>query len=212
MNLTIITAAWHAENLPKVIESIDNQTYQDFQHIIVNDNNPEVREVMKPLCDGVKRHWIDCGVRGHFYGAIARNIGAMMAFSYIHHSKRDIENEWICFHDDDNRWETNHLQSMIEVAEANPQATLIATDAVWIGSHDKIWREIRPCRISQDHCDLGQFAYRTSLFRAYGYFHAHPRSKQRYDWRLIEKIVKGEGMGKVAFTNQPTFLMNYKKR
>jgi glycosyltransferase involved in cell wall biosynthesis len=129
MNLTIVTAAWRAENLPKIIESIENQTVKGFEHLIINDNNPEVRNVFKDLCDGKHRHWIDIGVRTHFFGAIARNIGVMSAFSYVHHSKRNIENEWIIFLDDDNLWKPNHLQTIVETLEQNPDATMIATDA-----------------------------------------------------------------------------------
>lgn len=211
MKLTIISALWHWEHLPNLIKSIDSQTYQDFQHILVNDNNDVVREQFKQLCDGKRRHWIDLGVRTHFYGALARDIGVLVAFSYIHHSKRDIENEWVCFHDEDNAWEPNHLQSMIETAEANPDATMVASDAVWIGANDKNWRVTMPCKIRHGACDLGQFLYKTKLFREYGYFFPHPHRKHKYDFELISKMVSGEG-NRLVFSHQPTFLMNYKKR
>jgi glycosyltransferase involved in cell wall biosynthesis len=211
MNLTIVTAAWRAENLSRVIESIENQTVKGFEHIIVNDNNPEVRNIFKNLCDGEHRHWIDIGVRTHFYGAIARNIGVMSSFSYIHHSKRDIENEWIVFCDDDNLWKPNHIQTIIEALAHNPHATMVATDSIWVGAHNKDWNEIRLCKIARGKCDLGQFAYKTLLFKKYGYFDAHPHSKQLYDWRLIRKMAEGEG-DKLIFTNQPTFIMSYRKK
>ena len=209
--ITIITASWNAENLPKVIESIDNQTYTDWHHIIINDNNPEVREIMKGLCDNKKRFWIDFGLRTHFYGALARNTGAMIAFCYIHHSKRDIENEWICFHDDDNLWDPSHLESIVDTLNKNPESTLIASDAVWVGANDKNWRGIKPCRIKHGSCDLGQFMYKTKLFKEYGYFDPCPRRKHKYDIELIKKIAEGEGE-RISYTNQPTFIMNYKKR
>lgn len=211
MNLTIITAAWNAENLPKVIESIDSQTVKGFQHIIVNDNNPEVREIMKPLCDGVNRHWIDLGVRTHYYGALARNIGVIMAFSYTYHRDRDIENEWVCFHDDDNIWLPNHLESMIAMLEENPEATMIASDMEMIGQTDKKFRKVVPCWIKHGHCDLGEFLYKTKLFREYGYFFPHPRRKHKYDYELIKKMANGEG-DKLVYTKKPTMLMNYKKK
>ena len=214
MNLTIVTAMWHADNLPKVIESVGNQTYQDFQHILVNDNSPEIRNILRKSSlsfDDSKQHWIDLGVRTHYYGALARNIGAIVAFSYLHHSKRDIENEWIVFHDDDNCWKPNHLESMVKTLEANPEATMIATDAIWIGANDKTWKEERPFKLANGKCDLGQFAYKTKLFREYGYFFPHPRHKHKYDWELIKKMGEGEG-DKLVRTNESTFLMNYKKR
>jgi len=211
MRLTIVTAAWNAVNLPKVIESIDNQTYKDFQHIIVNDNNPEVREVFKGLCDGKKRHWVDIGVRTHYYGALARNIGVMVAFSYIHASKRDIDNEWIVFHDDDNLWEPNHLESMVKTAEESDNAVMIGTDAQWVGATDKSWKEVRICNFRHCGCDLGQFMYKTTLFKKYGYFDPHPRRKQKYDWELLKKIIINERKN-IHLTNRPTFIMNYKKK
>ena len=209
--ITIVTALWNASNLPKVIESIDNQTYQDFQHIIVNDNNPEVREIFKEKCDGVKRHWIDFGVRTHYYGALARNTGVIVAFSYMHASKRDIDNEWILFHDDDNLWEPDHLESMISTANDNEEATMVASDAKWVGANDKTWTQNKKCEMKHGACDLGQFMYKTELFRKYGYFFPHPHSKHKYDWRLIEKMATGE-KDKLVFTNKPTFIMNYKKK
>jgi len=223
MRLTIVTAAWNAEKLPRVIvTSIGCQSFMDWQHIIINDNNPEVRELMENGTFGVhnlkfsedefdRRHWIDFKFRTHYYGAIARNTGAMAAFSYVHSSKRDIENEWIVFHDDDNIWEPDHLYSMVKVAEENPEATIVASDARWVGANDKTFNEIHPCKLKHGGCDLGQFMYKTKLFKEYGYFDPHPHSKHKYDWRLIEKMTSGEG-DKLVYTGKPTFIMNYKKK
>jgi hypothetical protein len=49
------------------------------------------------------------------------------------------------------------------------------------------------------------------LFKKYGYFDAHPHSKQRYDWRLISKMAEGEG-DKLVFTHQSSFIMSYRKK
>lgn len=209
ITITIITAAWRAENLPKVIESVNNQTYKKWQHILVNDNNPDVRDVFKNMCGDVMRFWIDLGVRTHYYGAIARNIGAMAAFSYLH--ERDLDNEFICFHDDDNLWQPNHLQTMVDAVIANPTATLVASDAIWVGFNDKGWQEYRPCKIRQGAIDLGQLMWKNSLFKKYGYFDPRPRRKQKYDFELIEKMVDGEGNNFIK-TNLPTFLMSYRKK
>lgn len=215
MNLTVVTAAWRVDGVKKVIGCLNNQTYQDFEHIIVNDNNTDVRKWLNEnyfFENENRRHIIDSHVRLHYYGALARNIGIQVAFSYLHHSKRDIENEWVCFLDDDNLWKTNHLQSMIDALKTNPEATMITSDAEWIGVNDPNWREIKECKFRHGGCDLGQFLYKTKLFKTYGYFDPHPHNKQRFDWRLIEKIVKGEGLDKIVLTHQSTFLMSYRKR
>ena len=211
MKITIITALWHADNIPAVIESVDNQTYQDFQHILVNDNNENVRKVFKGVCDGVKRHWIDFGVRCHYYGAMARNTGVMSAFSYCHHSKRDRDNEWILFHDDDNKWEPYHVEAMVNAVKRRPKSTMVVADSVWVGAKDKEWKTIRKAEFRHGGCDLGQFMYKTELFRKYGYFDPHPGLKHKYDWVLLKKMTEGEE-GNIIFTGEPSFIMNYKKR
>ena len=105
---------------------------------------------------------------------------------------------------------------MIEAAEANPKATMIASDALWVGAHDKEWKETREAKLRHGGIDLGQIMYKTKLFKQYGYFDPHPRAKHKYDWNLIEKFINMEGISvesnKIAFTHKPTFIMNYKKR
>ncbi len=207
--ITIITAAWHHENLGSLIASIDAQTYTNWHHIIVNDNNPEIRKELEGLYRTKKRLWIDLGFRTHYYGALARDIGVITAFSYVHHSKRDIENEWVCFHDDDNIWNPDHLETMMAKVEGD--ISLVASDALWIGANDPDWQELRRFKPRHGGCDLGQFIYKTKLFRKYGYFFPHPRRKHKYDWELISKMLKGEA-GRIAYTNNASFILNYRKK
>ncbi len=209
--ITIITAAWNLDGLKRTIKSIDNQTYKDWNHIIVNDGNENIRKELSRLCDGNKRRWIDLGFRTHYYGGLARNIGVITSFSYMHHSKRDIDNEWVVFHDDDNYWAPEHLKSMIDASTGLSEPSMVASDAIWMGSRDKDWQREVKCTLKHGGCDLGQFMYKTKLFRKYGYFFPHPRRKHKYDWELIKKMTDGE-VDKISYTNKPTFIMNYKKR
>ncbi len=214
MNLTIITAIHdRLDGLMNVFKSLENQTYQGFEHILVDDCSTEINyEKLEELCkNNPHRHFVRLGFRSHFYGCFARDIGTLLAFSYIHHSRRDIDNEWVIYLDTDNEWKPNHLESMIKALEENPQLTMIGADMEMIGVNDKSWKQIRPCRIKQGYCDIGSFMYKTSLFRKYGYWFAHPHRKHKYDVELIKKIVDGE-YGKVFFTNQATFLMSYRKK
>lgn len=214
MNLTIVTASYNnIGGLINVIDSLNNQTYKDFDHIIVDDCSSEIdHNKLNELCgENNRRYFIKSYVRCHYYGAIMRNIGAMAAFSFWHSSKRDIDNEWIIFLDNDNTLLPNHIEEMVETANSNPEATLIASDMELVGRTDKEFRQVRKCEFKHCGCDLGQFMYKTKLFREYGYFFPHPHRKHKYDWELIKKITDGEA-GKIAYTNQPTFIMNYKKR
>lgn len=210
--VTIVTACWNPDGVKEAIKTVDNQTYLGWQHILVNDNNPEVRELFKSLPASNNRFCVDLGVRTHYYGGIARDIGAMTAFSYFPEKDRNVGSEFVLFLDDDNTWEPDHLSSMVAVKLENPEATLIASDAIWVGAKDKKWRVYKKCELRHGGCDLGQFMYNTELFRKYGFFNPRPRRKHKFDWELINKIVEGEGQFKIAYTNRPTFIMNYKRK
>lgn len=208
--ITIITAAFRLEGLEKVIECINNQTYKHWNHIIVNDNTPEISKKLDEICLDERRKCIDLKFRSHYFGGLTRNIGVILSFCYIREGSRDTENEFVCFLDDDNLWEEDHLQSMVDKLNEVPDATLIVTDALWRGVKDKTWTDYRSCRFFHGGCDLGQFLYKKELFDKYGYFNPRPSCKQRWDWELIEKMVDGE-TERIAFTNKATFLMSYRK-
>jgi len=219
--ITIITACWRAENLPKVIESISNQTYKgEIEHLLINDNNPEVREWFKHndyFVDDSHRHAIDSYQRFHYYGAVCRNMGVMASFSYLPEKERDLDNEFIIFFDDDNLWKPEHLQSMVDKLQEYPNSTMVISDAIWMGANDKNWQVVRPAQIAQGGIDLGQIMYKRELFNIYGVFNPRPKRKQKYDWELISKMYDGEynedlAKSRVSFTHNPSFLMSYRKK
>ncbi len=113
--------------------------------------------------------------------------------------------------DTDNLWLPNHLESMVKLAEENPRATMIGADMEMFGANDKEWNQVRQLQVKQGYCDIGSFIYKTSLFRKYGYWFAHPRRKQKYDFELINKMAEGEGSN-VLCTDKATFLMSYRKK
>lgn len=212
--ITVITAAWRINGIKRVIECLNNQTFKNFDHIIVNDNNLEIREWLKEnnyFIDSLRRHVIDNYIRTHYWGGVARSIGALVAFSYKREIERDLDREYVCFFDDDNEWENNHLESFIEVLKEHPNATLIGSDMVKVGVEDKEWKETVPCVIKHGHCDLGEFLYKGTLFRDYGFFWPRPKRKHRFDIELLEKMAKGEKEN-VYFTHKPTLILSYRKR
>lgn len=214
MNISIVTAAFRPEGLSKVIASIDNQTYKKWQHIVVNDNNSEIRQYLYKLNRGSdKRYWVDLGVRTHYWGGFARNVGAMIAFSYLKDSQREWDDEWICFLDDDNLWYPDHLETLVKGHQENPEATLIGVDMEIRGVINPDYRHILKCAILPQQCDLGNFLYKKDLFEKYGYFRPRPRHKITYDYELVSKIAEGEGEDKVKIVHDhPTFIFYHKER
>lgn len=212
MNITIITASRRHRGLKKVIESIDNQTYQKWHHIIVNSDNEKTREELYNICDMERRFFIDVGMNTGYYGGFNRNIGVMVAFSYLKDREREWDDEWITFLDDDNLWYSDHLETLVKGHKEKPEATLIGVDAEIRGYKNPNYKYILKCQIAPQNCDLGNFLYKKDLFDKYGYFRPRPERKITYDYELIEKIVRGEGIGKIYIVHKPTFIFYHKQK
>jgi len=211
MKLTIVTAIYNRiDGLNKVFECLDNQTYKNFSHILVDDCSTEIDyNGLQVICqERLNTSFVRLGFRSHYYGCFARNIGTQLAFSQVHHSQRDIDNEWVAYLDTDNLWLPNHLESLIDVAEKN-NASMVGADMIMFGANDNSWRQLRRLQIKQGYCDIGSFIYKTRLFRDYGYWFAHPHRKQKWDYELINTFSTFE---EIYYTHQPTFLMSYRKK
>lgn len=215
MLITIVTAAWRVEGLKEVIKCIDSQTYKKWDHIIVNDNNPDVRQyVLKNKEAWIKqnRYVIDFGIRTHWWGGIARNVGAMISFTYMANRARQEGSEWICFFDDDNLWRPEHLETLVQGTQDVPEAIMIGVDAEISGYKNRDYSKIRKCVIAHQHCDLGNFMYNTVLFKKYGYFNPSRKNVYRYDYDFIKKILDNEGEERIHIIHKPTFIFYRKKK
>lgn len=213
MRFTCVTAAWRIEGLKSVINQIKRQEYDQslIQHIIVNDNNEEIRKFLEEN-DYFKNddniQVVDLRVRTHYYGAFARSVGAMIAFSYIRERDRN-KDEFVCFCDDDNIIYSNYLSTFAKMHEENPEATLLGVD-MNIRNKRTDNLKTREMSIQHNRCDLGSFCYRRDVFDKYGYFVANPRNKQRFDYNLLKKIADGEGDKVYIKHGEPTWLFNKK--
>jgi len=72
---SVVTAAWNIKGTLAAMKSLDKQTYKNWEHIIVNDNNEEVREYFQNKDLGESRCFCDMGKRRHWFGGFARNVG-----------------------------------------------------------------------------------------------------------------------------------------
>jgi len=76
---SVIIAAWNIEGTLAAIESLEKQTFKDWELIIVNDNSPTIREHFQNKDLGEDRYFCDMGKRRHWFGAYSRNCGVMYA-------------------------------------------------------------------------------------------------------------------------------------
>ena len=109
--VTVITPTTGAPYLKQALESVKSQTYENVQHLVVVDGNhpkahvmlqdyPNVDVIELPYPTGIDRY------NGHrIYGAS----------TYL------AKGEYLCFLDEDNWLEPDHVESMMKVIEAGNQ-------------------------------------------------------------------------------------------
>jgi len=202
--ITIITACWRVDGVKRVIDCVNNQTHKEWQHILVNDNNPEVEEFFKEnnyFKNSEQRHCVSFHIRTHFFGAFARNCGTMIAFSYFpERIKKETKDFWILYLDDDNLWLENHLEKFIESWKEKPNSSMIGWDMEIRSTINPEYKHNINCVLAPQQFDLGSFAIRQDMFDKYGYFPAGIGGEKRkitFDAALYNKIFKGEGEDKI---------------
>jgi GT2 family glycosyltransferase len=214
IKITVIIAGWRPDGVKQAINDLDKQTFKDFDVILVNDGNPDLRSVALDLTRGRENyHFVDNYTRCHYYGAISRNMAAMMAFMYQRESKRDMDNEYIVFHDDDVLFTHNLLEEMKNSHERNPKSVLIIPGITEIrGKINTNYRHKRATIIAPQNIDLNGLAFQREVFIKNGCLDANPRYKISYDYELIKKIYEQYGDEHVEFTKNDSRLIFYHKR
>lgn len=103
--------------LKEAIESVQNQTYRDFEIIVVDDGSTDkTGQWITHLAEPIK--YIYQENRGV---SLARNVGINAAYG-----------NYITFLDSDDLWQKNKLASEIDFMKSNPEALVCYTDEIWI--------------------------------------------------------------------------------
>ena len=119
--VSIVTATYNmADFLSIAIDSIQNQTYQNFQHIIIDDGSVDKTDEV------VKKYLADDRVEYYYQEnqgqTVAKNNG-------IKHAK----GEYVCFLDADNIWELDKLEKQISIfRDIGPTYQIIYTHQLYI--------------------------------------------------------------------------------
>lgn len=112
----IIPSFNRASVLERAIKSVLNQTYKNFELIIINDGSTDnTQELLGHYSDykiiDTKNYGVSC----------ARNTGLTHATG-----------EWIAFLDSDDEWLPNKLEKQIQFIKENPDIFLVHGDEIWI--------------------------------------------------------------------------------
>ena len=106
--VTVITPTTASDQLNDVLKSIDRQTYQNIQHLVVVDGFDKYGVKATKLLEGATRSTAFALPYNTGYDQYNghRIYGAM---SFI------AEGEFLCFLDQDNWYEDNHIESLVDV-------------------------------------------------------------------------------------------------
>ena len=126
MRFSIIIPLYNkADYIRKALESIVNQTFQDYEVIIVNDGSTDNSlDVAETFFERIDDRWIDDRLtiisQPNSGVAAARNNGVAAS-----------KGEYVCFLDADDWWEPNYLEEMDRLIKEYPDAGLFATNYVY---------------------------------------------------------------------------------
>jgi glycosyltransferase involved in cell wall biosynthesis len=126
METTVIIPTYNRRDfLKEAIASIQQQTYRDFELIVVDDGSTDdTADYVRTLGDSIRSlHQPNSGP------AAARNLGIRHARNLgIRHAR----GEFISFLDSDDLWYKEKLQTQIDFMKSNPEAVVCYTDETWI--------------------------------------------------------------------------------
>lgn len=103
------------EVLPRAIESVLNQTFKDFELIVVNDGSTDDTEEL------LKNYNVKVITTDNHGVSSARNIAIESA-----------KGEWLAFLDSDDEWLEDKLEAQIQFASEHPELNIIHGDEIWI--------------------------------------------------------------------------------
>ncbi len=122
----IIPTYNRAKFLPRTIDNVLCQTYQDFEILVIDDGSSDnTREIMQEY---IKKH---TGKIRYFYkenGGVptARNLGIQLSNA-----------EFIAFLDSDDIWDADKLKYQMQYMDEHPQIYMCNTDVEYIDEDDK---------------------------------------------------------------------------
>lgn len=159
--------------LRRAIESVSNQTYRDFVHVIVNDGGDEtsVNSVVESFPDEV------VSKIKLFHRPAASNAPDTI----FNESIDRVDSEYVAIHDDDDTWDKNFLAKTIEVLEGGAKGVVaridnqyetVQGDTIVLGKTSRYMPNMRSISLYDQCLDnqltAGAFVYSRSAYKEVG--------------------------------------------
>lgn len=156
--------------LRRAIASALGQTYPNLEVLVVGDACSVVDAVVGDIDDPRLRHE-NLATHAGDGGATPRNYALMMM----------ARGSLIAYLDDDNWWEPDHVQSLVELLRADPAASFAFSSFEVAG-------EIIECRTPRRmQIDTSALLHRRRLLERYGYWQPTDAVGYAHDWELVSR-------------------------
>jgi glycosyltransferase involved in cell wall biosynthesis len=156
--VSVLTATFNREKLlPTCIESVINQTFKNWEHIIVDDGSIDesYKVVQKYMLSDARIRYSRHSNRRQ---SLSLNVGLMMAAG-----------TYICILDSDDYYLPSHIESRISFLKANPEIDFLHGGIVVIGDEYVVDANNSSRRIHLSECSVnGSFFGKTEAFKAVG--------------------------------------------
>lgn len=172
-----------SELLERAVKSVLNQTHQKWILYIVGDNCPVMEEVMEKLKDERIRWW-----------NLAENHGAGGAIPRNYALKMLVNTKYVAYLDDDNMWRENHLETLLETMESEPDIQF-AFSSFKVDNREIVCREPKKFRI-----DTSCILHRRSLLDKYGYWKDRVTGGYAHDWEFVSRWLNEKWKPTLAVT------------
>lgn len=172
--ISIILATYNrAPTLPRAIQSVLNQTFSNWELIIVDDESTdETTRVVESFLSDSRIRFVSQPHRG---SAASKNFGASLASARL-----------LTFLDSDDYYLPEHLAKQLDFADKHPEASLWHSNAEILGDRFVIDMRDKQSLIDLDECVIGAtFFIHKKVFLEHGGF---PLVQSGYDYTLAEML------------------------
>jgi glycosyltransferase involved in cell wall biosynthesis len=202
MKVSIITAAFRAEYMDRVWQSVLSQTHKEWEWIIVNDGQDSIREWFNKskssgIFEGYDVWFIDVTKNMGRFGLYARNIGIVSS-----------HNEHIVFLDDDNEFNPDHIESLLSLEISSGKVPYCYLH-IKGKKEDSKFERVKVTNLHRGQIDLGCVLYKKEYFDKFGYFRND--SQITFDWNCIDRIWKGLGNDSFVSTENPSLVFWHRR-
>lgn len=167
--VTIVMSTYNRGfGLSNAINSVLNQTFKNFELIIIGDFCPIIDDIMKAHKDPRIRWW-NLDVRYNDGGTTPKNYALRTC----------LRTNLVAYLDDDNEWKENHLESLMAIMDPT---VAYAFSSFSMDEYTVLCREPKLYRI-----DTSALLHRKELLDKYGYWRTHKDVGYAHDFELVSR-------------------------